>query len=53
MFAQGENAAFAECLADAYRLILTSVQTYMAEKYQFTEALSIQVSSRDSLKSKE
>lgn len=50
---KGKNAAFAECLADAYRLILTSVQTYMAEKYQFTEALSIQVSSRDSLKSKE
>ena len=46
----GNNAEFAECLADSYRLILTSVQAYMGEKHHFTEALSVQVSDRDSLK---
>lgn len=49
----GKNAEFAERLADAYRLILTAVQASMAEKYQFTEALSIQVPSRDALTNKE
>ena len=44
----GANAEFAERLADAYRLILISAQTYMVEKYKFTEALSVQVPSRDS-----
>lgn len=39
----GDNTEFAESLADSYRLILTSVQTYMVEKYNFTEALSVQV----------
>ena len=37
----GDNTEFAESLADSYRLILTSVQTYM--KYNFIEALSVQV----------
>ena len=46
----GNNAGFAECLADSYRLILTSVQAYMVEKHHFTEALSVQVPDRDSLK---
>lgn len=46
----GNNAGFAECLADSYRLILTSVQAHMVEKHHFTEALSVQVPDRDSLK---
>lgn len=39
----GDNTEFAESLADSYRLILTSVQTYMVEKYNFIDALSVQV----------
>lgn len=46
----GNNAGFAECLADSYRLILTSVQAHMVEKHHFTEALSVQIPDRDSLK---
>lgn len=43
----GKKAEFAEALASSYRLILTSVQAYMAEKYKFTEALWIQIPRRD------
>ena len=46
----GKNAEFAENLADSYRMILASVQAYMVEQYNFTEALSVQVPDRDSLK---
>lgn len=46
----GKSTEFAENLADCYRLILTSVQAHMVEKHHFTEALSVQVPDRDSLK---
>lgn len=46
----GKSTDFAENLADSYRLILTSVQTYMAEKYKFTEALSVPDPKRDAFK---
>lgn len=48
----GKSTDFAESLADSYRLILTSVQAYMAEKYKFTEALSVPVPRRDAFKDK-
>ena len=34
---KGNHEAFAKNLADSYRLILSSVQAYMVEKYKFTE----------------
>lgn len=40
---KGNHEAFAKNLADSYRLILSSVQAYMVEKYKFTEALSVKV----------
>ena len=40
---EGNHEAFAKNLADSYRLILSSVQAYMVEKYKFTEALSVKV----------
>lgn len=46
----GKSAEFAENLADSYRMILASVQAYMVKQYNFTEALSVQVPSRDSIK---
>lgn len=37
----GDNTEFAESLADSYRLILTSVQTYMVEKYKILKNVTI------------